>query len=74
MTFSDAVKTCLVDKYATFSGRATRSEYWYLILFYHLFAFCIGFIIGFAEYDYSVTIIGIIVFILLSLGSEFGYS
>ena len=33
MTFSEAVKTCLVDKYATFSGRATRSEYWYYCLF-----------------------------------------
>lgn len=32
-TFQSAVHTCLVDKYATFSGRATRSEYWYFGLF-----------------------------------------
>jgi len=32
MTFPDAVKTCLA-KYATFSGRATRSEYWFFVLF-----------------------------------------
>ena len=32
MNFMDAVKTCLT-KYASFSGRATRSEYWWFILF-----------------------------------------
>ena len=41
MTFSEAVKTCLVDKYATFSGRATRSEYWYLVLFGYLLSMLI---------------------------------
>ena len=44
MTFSEAVKTCLVDKYATFSGRATRSEYWFLVLFGYLLAFIIVFV------------------------------
>ena len=33
MNFLTAVKTCFVEKYATFSGRATRSEYWYFVLF-----------------------------------------
>ena len=32
MTFTRAIKTCFA-KYATFSGRATRSEYWYFFLF-----------------------------------------
>lgn len=32
MTFADAVRTCL-RKYATFSGRASRSEYWWFFLF-----------------------------------------
>ena len=32
MDFVTAVKTCL-GKYATFSGRASRPEYWYFILF-----------------------------------------
>lgn len=41
MTFKEAVKTCLVDKYATFSGRATRSEYWYSVLFGYLVAMSI---------------------------------
>lgn len=32
MSFADAVRTCL-SKYADFSGRARRSEYWYFFLF-----------------------------------------
>ncbi|MEM1316286.1 MAG: DUF805 domain-containing protein [Pseudomonadota bacterium] len=32
MNFVDAVRTCF-DKYVTFSGRATRPEYWYFVLF-----------------------------------------
>lgn len=37
MTFGQSVKTCF-GKYATFSGRASRSEYWWFCLF--------GFIVG----------------------------
>jgi uncharacterized membrane protein YhaH (DUF805 family) len=33
MSFQDAVRTCLQQKYAAFSGRARRSEYWYFVLF-----------------------------------------
>lgn len=32
MGFVKAVKTCF-QKYATFSGRASRSEFWYFVLF-----------------------------------------
>ncbi|MGB2833773.1 MAG: DUF805 domain-containing protein [Methylotenera sp.] len=35
MTFVDSIKTCLA-KYADFSGRATRSEFWWFQLFYIL--------------------------------------
>lgn len=35
MKFTDAIRTCL-RKYVTFSGRATRPEYWYFILFLFL--------------------------------------
>lgn len=35
MTFTDAIKTCF-NKYADFSGRATRSEYWWFQLFFML--------------------------------------
>ena len=44
MTFSEAIKTSLVEKYATFSGRATRSEYWYVVLFGYLLALLIVFL------------------------------
>jgi len=32
MNFKASIKTCL-NKYAIFSGRASRSEYWFFILF-----------------------------------------
>ena len=32
MTFSESIATCL-KKYADFSGRASRSEYWWFTLF-----------------------------------------
>lgn len=36
MTFGDSIRTCLREKYVTFSGRASRSEYWWFQLFYVL--------------------------------------
>lgn len=33
MDFTQAIKTCLVEKYACFTGRARRSEFWYFSLF-----------------------------------------
>ena len=33
MGFRDAIRVCLTKKYATFSGRASRSEYWFFYLF-----------------------------------------
>ena len=36
MTFMDSVRTCLREKYATFSGRASRSEYWWFTAFHVL--------------------------------------
>ena len=32
MSFIDSIKTCF-GKYATFSGRASRSEFWWFVLF-----------------------------------------
>lgn len=32
MDFPTAVRTCLMQKYATFQGRASRSEYWWFFL------------------------------------------
>ena len=33
VNFKDAIKTCLKNKYANFSGRASRSEFWFFYLF-----------------------------------------
>jgi uncharacterized membrane protein YhaH (DUF805 family) len=33
MSFQDAVRTCLTQRYADFSSRARRSEYWWFFLF-----------------------------------------
>ena len=38
MGFKEAIETCLKRKYATFSGRASRSEYWWFTLFVILVA------------------------------------
>ena len=41
MGFGQAITSCF-SKYATFSGRAPRSEYWYFILFTILGSVAIG--------------------------------
>lgn len=33
MSFTQAIRVCLREKFATFSGRASRSEYWWFVLF-----------------------------------------
>ena len=39
MNFVEATKTCFI-KYADFSGRASRSEYWHFSLFILLLSIC----------------------------------
>lgn len=34
MDFKTSIKTCLTQKYASFQGRASRSEYWWFVLAY----------------------------------------
>ena len=41
----NAISTCL-SKYATFTGRASRSEYWFFVLFTLLVGLVAGFISG----------------------------
>ena len=58
-----------LKKYAVFSGRSRRKEYWYFYLFYILFIFVLSFIdVMIGTYD-AVAEIGLIggVFILFSL-------
>lgn len=53
MTMGEAIRSCF-SKYATFSGRARRSEYWLFSLFYMLctlplYLFCINMLDKFGE-------------------------
>lgn len=45
MNFTEAVSTCF-QKIRNFSGRASRSEYWYWVLFTVLIGFFIGILEG----------------------------
>ena len=58
----------VLQNYATFSGRARRSEYWYFFLFNMIISFVLGFIGGLTEmiflgniYSLAVLIPGIAV-------------
>jgi uncharacterized membrane protein YhaH (DUF805 family) len=55
MNLFEAVKTCWA-KYATFSGRASRSEYWFIILFFWLLMFVTAIIdvVVFPDHKYMV--------------------
>ena len=46
MKFIDSVKSVLMNNFANFEGRASRSEYWWFYLFTILVAFPLGFIDG----------------------------
>lgn len=46
MSFQDAVRTCLTQKYVDFSGRARRSEYWFFALFNVIVSVVAGIIDG----------------------------
>ncbi|MEI6362855.1 MAG: DUF805 domain-containing protein [Actinomycetes bacterium] len=49
MSFGESVKTC-INKYATFDGRATRSEFWW----FYLFTAIIGFIAYLPGYIFMI--------------------
>ena len=63
MGFKEAVSTCF-RKYATFTGRARRAEYWYFNLFQTLLGLLIWLLLRFAPYN-TVNTISIIVNIFL---------
>ena len=44
MDFMDAVKNAIMNNYANFSGRASRSEFWWWTLFYFLVSIPVSFI------------------------------
>ncbi|WP_264212308.1 DUF805 domain-containing protein [Leisingera thetidis] len=56
MGFGEAVRTVFKKKYATFSGRASRSEYWFSFLFVMLVE-CVlfGVVVAFGAMAYTTT-------------------
>ena len=61
MNFGEAIKS-VFSKYAVFSGRARRSEFWYFYLFYILVAFGLSFLsirIPVAKYLYILFGLGV---------------
>ena len=68
MDFQTSVQTCF-KKYATFSGRASRSEFWYFALFTLIAGFVTAIIdtmiFGYTVEDYGPlnTILNVVVFI-----------
>lgn len=62
MSFAEAVRACLVSNYATFSGRARRSEYWWFSVLYMVGAFLvIGGSVALAEPLLSVLLLALVV-------------
>lgn len=57
MSFMEAVKTCY-SKFATFSGRASRSEYWWFFLFFIIVYFILGFLAGMLGSDIVMMLTG----------------
>jgi len=56
MSFSESVKYCL-SNYVNFKGRASRSEYWFFVLFSWLIAACLTTI---STNLYSITMLGLL--------------
>lgn len=57
--FGDAIRICL-NKYATFSGRATRAEYWW----WYLFQFIVGAVTAWLPY---IGTVGSVIYYLIAL-------
>ena len=77
MTFMEAVESCLIRKFATFSGRASRSEYWWFTLFMVFAAMLFGAVFGVLYYamlvsDYKALFAGMLVaWVLLFFAAAF---
>lgn len=66
MTLTQAIKTCLTTKYADFKGRATRSEFWWFILFSYGTIFALMFLyVGANELHTGMDVLGNVLFALI---------
>ncbi len=50
MNFSQAVKSALIEKYSTFSGRASRAEWWYFALFTIIVSIVVSALVAFTTF------------------------
>lgn len=67
MNFIDAAKTCLLEKYVDFNGRARRSEYWYYTLFQAIVVYSVmGICLAIGGIEWISTLVSL-AFILPSL-------
>lgn len=65
ISFPEAVETCMIKKFATMSGRATRAEYWWFQLFIWLGGIIIGITSAFGAEDLGNIIL--IIFFVVTL-------
>ncbi len=65
MNFTQSISKCF-QKYFDFKGRASKSECWFFILFFVLYAFVIGLVVGFSGVDKETADI-VILFLILPI-------
>lgn len=64
-TFGEAVKSALVENYCNFSGRASRSQYWWYILFTYIISLILAPVV--LKFGTFGTVLNIIVSLALML-------
>ena len=69
LTFQEAVQRALTVNYCNFSGRASRSEYWWFALFTFVLGMVLGLILGIIFSDTMTNILTGIVNLALFLPS-----
>jgi uncharacterized membrane protein YhaH (DUF805 family) len=66
MTFTESIKTCF-SKYVTFAGRASRSEFWYFMLFCLLgntiLSLFDGFVLGMSSIQPASSVFSLVTFL-----------
>ena len=72
LTFAEAIRRVLVEKYCNFSGRAARSELWFFVLFSFIVSLGISMYTGHIGQKAANTVSGVVelIFLLPSLGVQ----
>jgi len=70
MKFQESITTCLT-KIVNFNGRATRSEYWWFVLFIFAVVFFLGILAGMVGMSSGTSVISIVAILsLLAVGTR----